>query len=1705
MKKNKISKLKVGVFLLCPVAAALAGVQTVNTQPSNPSGAPAKTFWDLMKQSKANQSPRQTASRLHFAGIDRKVAKTSALSNAAVASKPAAKTAAGKTTAATKTGAGNTLSAQAIMGPGNAPLSPDAKMVRPWSTPDFYAVPNWAQSPLPLIDTTVGSGTLGQVVGGIHKFADDLPRLCVNSSTATTTLGQCIPVATPDVTTYPGADFYAIELTEYERKLHSDLPATPLRGYRMDPTGTQPQTYSGAQQYLGPAIVAQRNKPVRVLFRNSLQTDVPLPVDETYAGSVIYNKADNSNNIVASKRRAAIHLHGGIPPWISDGTPHQWITPASESVKTPVAGTAAVGYNKGFSFQNVPDMVGASGATCIGLPNGCIANPSLSDGLATLYWTNEQSERLLWFHDHAYGLTRLNVYAGEAAPYMLVDKLEEADLKTADVPGTIINPDNIADAANDIGHLIPLVIQDKTFVPDDGDQGGQLALQDPTWNAKTNALPGTKPTPAGTDGWGKGSFWFPHVYMPNQFPSDPNKTGANGMGRWDFGPWMAKAALTSNTGFANPGTSIWSPAFNNFDASGVAVPLPGTPTESVACTSTAYPGAQLTCPNVPFISGAPEAFMDTPLVNGTAYPSLKIAPDAYQFQILNATNDRSLNLGLYYAATGGPIITIVDDIGTFDPSSTKYNPLAIPAVAEVTETSGGAISKVKILYSGEGYDPAGTPVVTVQRPGKQPGTYTDAVLSATLGDVTDTNGNPSKGITNLTITGGGQNYYAPNTVCKDGAIPDGDLWQCTEVSLIPASPHKSTPSAKNGLSPAVCAGANAVNLNLSGNSLNGVGGGLATAIIGSNNGLKTPTGMTDPNTCWPNSWPSDGSSGSRMVPDPATAGPAIVQIGTEAGLLPKPVVIPSTPLSFEYNRKSATVLSGHVHGLLMGPAERAKIIVDFKSMAPTSGSSVFILYNDAAAPLPGFDPRNDYYTGDDDNTDGGGAPTTLQGYGPNTRTLMQIVVNGSNGNSFDLTKLNNPDTTNATSLGNIFAKYEEKPIVKESWYPAGWGGSDVNNPPTTVIASDTGVNVDYPRSLASIAVGTSSAVYNAVPTVTIPDPKCKVDTSPYINGADYCETAQAVANFVGVPLKSPLNVTYATNSGTSYPLYYTALPTVTITGGGGTGAVATPTFGTNYGVSSFTFNNTAVQYQRANGNPVPPSITVNATGCTVKPSVTLNVNTVNNRYNTTGVTFNHGGLCSANAVVSFTINGTRVAGTGNAETITAVTLGRNVLINLTNPGNNYTSVPTVNIPGIVGGNTVGIGTLRGAGVVPVATAALSATPSVNVTLTNPGKGYTNADLPLAATLSAPASGTAPTLTTTLASTLIPFDNKGIIEGFSPFDGRMNAMLASGIPAPGNALPPFATAPYVDPPTDVFKDGETQIWNLSHVLGVDTHYVHFHLVNVQLINRIGIDGSIRPINPNEYGWRETVRMNPLEDLIVAVRPVKPSKVPFQVPNSIRPLDVTLPLGTVNGPNGCNPNPALLNPAPMALCVPFSIADPAANQVTITNAKVNYGWEFVQHCHLLGHEENDMMRPQAFAVAPLAPTLGTVTKSTTTAGGNRVTINWTDVSTNETDFDVQQATNPQGPWTTLVTRQSSNTNGPRVNNNYSYTTGTLVAGTTYYWRVVANNKVGCDAAPLYGAAANQTCSTLVAAGGGVANGWNVPIMSKPSVVSAGITAN
>ncbi len=62
-------------------------------------------------------------------------------------------------------------------------------------------------------------------------------------------------------------------------------------------------------------------------------------------------------------------------------------------------------------------------------------------------------------------------------------------------------------------------------------------------------------------------------------------------------------------------------------------------------------------PGTPYISMGMEAFNDTPLVNGTAYPTVTVDPKAYRLRILNAANDRFFNLSLYIAidATGNSV------------------------------------------------------------------------------------------------------------------------------------------------------------------------------------------------------------------------------------------------------------------------------------------------------------------------------------------------------------------------------------------------------------------------------------------------------------------------------------------------------------------------------------------------------------------------------------------------------------------------------------------------------------------------------------------------------------------------------------------------------------------------------------------------------------------------------------------------------------------------------------------------------------------------------------------------------------------------------------------------------------------------------------------------------------------------------------------
>ena len=1216
---------------------------------------------------------------------------------------------------------------------------------------------------------------------GMRKFVDTLPRLCAVSGP--NNLGQCLPIATPlsaAATAAAGVpadgDYYQLQLGEYSQKLHSDLPATKLRGY----TDMNALSAAGTPvyQFLGPIIVATRNRPVRISFTNALATgpagQLFVPTDRTYMGA-----GNGPDGTPYSENRATLHLHGGNTPWISDGTPHQWTVPAGEQAFT--------NFDKGLSATDVPDM------------------PATGPGQLSFYWTNQQSGRFMFYHDHAYGITRLNVYAGEAAGYVLVDPVQEDNLALATVPGTL-------GATPDLAHYLPLVIQDKTFVPDNGAVGGQLAATDPTWDVAR---------------WGgMGSLWVPHVYTPNQNPADV--TGANAYGRWDYGAWF------------------W-PAQNA--ASYVAGGLP-TVCASAAFATVAPAFPPLMCPGTPALSGAPEGYNDTPLVNGTAYPSTTVEAGAYRVHLLNASNDRVWNLSLYYATT------------------------------------------------------------------------------------------------------------AAGVVCKGSAV--ADLSTCTEVAMLPASAHTAASTLPSCATVTPLAGA-----------------GLA---IADTTGGAPINGTGLPSLCWPSTWPTDNRVGG--VPDPTTAGPAIVQIGSEGGLLPGPAVIPSTPINFDYYRRNITVLNVLGHGMMPGPAERVDMVVDFTNVPQ---GSALILYNDGVAPMPAIDPRNDYFTGDPDLSPTGGAPSTPAGYGPNTRTVMQFKVQGTSTNlvPFNLAALK-------VAQPSIFALVQEPIILPGTPYPAGNGGAPAN---TYVRIQDTSIAYFDNGSLGGLTLTSGGTGYTSAPTVVIAPPPCAVGTAG-------CTQATATATLAG----SVASLTLVPNTSR-----YTTLPAITFSGGGGTGALAVGVLAPTTVASVALVPSGKVYRSAPTITLTPPCVGCVAATATAVMRADRTIRSVT-VVNPVGTTYTTAPLV--------TVSGGGATGVSGTATLAPSTL---VSVTLTSGGAGYTTAPLV----VVARPRVGPA--------PTATASLGAMAVSSVTLDVGGGGLGYTAAPLVSITGGGGTGAA-AVAAGQTKQLLP---KTIQELFTLDYGRMNATM--GVELPFTNFLTQTTIPYgyTDPPTEMVKPGEVQFWKITHN-GVDTHFMHFHVFSVQLVNRVGWDGAIKTPDTNELGWKDTVRMNPLEDVVVALRPYIQT-LPWKLPNSVRPLDVTKPIGS-------------------ALPNQFTNIDPSNQPAAVTNDLTNFGAEFAWHCHVLGHEENDMMRSLSLVVSPEAPS-----GLTATVAGRSVTLAWTDNALNETGFTVQRAqlnqtTNLQGPWVNVgLLAQNVTTVTDRP------TTG------TYTYQVVANNLVGYQkayAAPVTG---------------------------------------
>jgi spore coat protein A len=191
-------------------------------------------------------------------------------------------------------------------------------------------------------------------------------------------------VATPTAGSAGAAASYDIAIRETTQQLHSQLPATVVWGYD-DGMGAS---------YPGPTIEARTDMAVDVNWINDLRvggtggpmrTDHYLDVDT----ACIHGAADLP--------KVVVHLHGGHVSAENDGYPeHTFLPGAMDNYDYP----------------------------------------------------NQQQAGTLWYHDHALGITRLNVYMGLAAYYILRDDVEDAR--------------NLPSGAFEV----PLAIQDRQFNPD---------------------------------------------------------------------------------------------------------------------------------------------------------------------------------------------------------------------------------------------------------------------------------------------------------------------------------------------------------------------------------------------------------------------------------------------------------------------------------------------------------------------------------------------------------------------------------------------------------------------------------------------------------------------------------------------------------------------------------------------------------------------------------------------------------------------------------------------------------------------------------------------------------------------------------------------------------------------------------------------------------------------------------------------------------------------------------------------------------------------------------------------------------------------------------------------------------------------------------------------------------------------------------------
>ena len=238
-------------------------------------------------------------------------------------------------------------------------------------------------------------------------------------------------------------DYYEIAVRQFQQQiLPPGMPATTVWSYGS-------VNHAGTFNYPAFTIEAQYRRPVRVKWINGLVDATGhylphiIPVDQTLHWANPPGPRDahgHHQDLYTGPVPIVTHVHGARTLQESDGYPEAWWLP--NAVDIPA------GFYKTGTFY---DQYKASGAL----------GSQWGPGFAVFQYPNDQAATTLWYHDHALGLTRTNVYAGPAGFFLL--RGGPADQVVGTLPGPA---PMLGDAAGVAYREIPIAIQDRAFNAD---------------------------------------------------------------------------------------------------------------------------------------------------------------------------------------------------------------------------------------------------------------------------------------------------------------------------------------------------------------------------------------------------------------------------------------------------------------------------------------------------------------------------------------------------------------------------------------------------------------------------------------------------------------------------------------------------------------------------------------------------------------------------------------------------------------------------------------------------------------------------------------------------------------------------------------------------------------------------------------------------------------------------------------------------------------------------------------------------------------------------------------------------------------------------------------------------------------------------------------------------------------------------------------